>query len=271
MSVMASGLEQLVAARAEGGFVRGLKDVLSIARRNLLVDLRNPETIVFGVIQPITLLALFVVVFGGVVNIPGVPYVQYIVPAVLVQTAAFAGISTAVVLNADLQKGIIDRFRSLPMARSAVLGGRTLADTVRITIQMLIVLGVSFLFGFRIEGGLFGAAGAVAVAVLFGFAMTWIFATIGLSVRSEQAVSAASFSWLFPLVFLSSAYVPLDTLPGWLQPIARVNPITFATDGVRALALGGSVAGPLAGTLAWVAGIVVVFSTLAVRIYRRAA
>src|SRR3712207_1028022 len=149
--------------------------------------MRMPETIVFGIAQPLMLLVLFVYVFGGAVEVPGVSYIQYVVPALLVQTAAFAGIGTAVGIAADRHKGIVDRFRSLPIARSAVLASRTLADAVQLAVRLLLVVSVALAMGFRFESGWLAAAGALSVAVLFGFAMSWIFVASGLAVRNEEA------------------------------------------------------------------------------------
>jgi ABC transporter DrrB family efflux protein len=263
-------LDHGFATTGGGRLGHGLTDISALVGRNLLVAMRMPETIVFGIAQPLMLLVLFVYVFGGAVDIPGVSYIQYVVPAVLVQTAAFAGIGTAVGIAADLHKGIVDRFRSLPLARSAVLAGRTLADAVQLAVRLLLVVGAALLMGFRFESGWLAAVGALGVAVIFGFAMSWIFVAIGLAVRNEEAASAASFVWVFPLVFVSSAYVPVDTLPSWLQPVARINPITAASDAVRALAFGGEVTEPLLRTLIWSAALVLVFGALAVRLYRKA-
>jgi ABC-2 type transport system permease protein len=271
LSSTALTLDHRLAIRGGHRLGHGLADITALVRRNLLVAMRMPETIVFGVVQPLMLLVLFVYVFGGAVDIPGVSYIQYVVPAVLVQTAAFAGIGTAVGIAADLQKGMVDRFRSLPIARSAVLAGRTLADAVQLAVRLLLVVGVALAMGFRFEGGWLAAVCALGVAVIFGFAMSWIFVAIGLLVRNEEAASAASFVWVFPLVFVSSAYVPVDTLPSWLQPVARLNPITAASDAVRALAFGGEATEPLLRTLIWSAALVLIFGSLAVRMYRKTA
>ncbi len=247
-----------------------VSDSLAIAGRNLRMYTRVPQLLVFSTIQPVMFVLLFTYVFGGAISTPGVPYIQFLLPGVFVQTVVFGSTQTGVGLADDLSRGIIDRFRSLPMARSAVLAGRTLSDTVRNLFVVGLMAAVGALIGFRFQAGLGPALAALGLAVLLGFAFSWISAFIGLVVRQTEAVQVAGFVWLFPLVFASSAFVPVQTMPGWLQAFAKASPITLAVDAVRALALGGPALPPVLRSLAWILGILAVFVPLAVQRYRRA-
>jgi ABC-2 type transport system permease protein/oleandomycin transport system permease protein len=250
-----------------------VSDTLTITRRNLLVWIRVPAYIAFTVIQPVIFVLMFRYVFGGAINVPGVPggYVNFLIPGIIAQTAAFATFGTAIALAAELQKGVIDRLRSMPMARSAVLAGRLTADTIRMTVTILIVLGVGYAVGFRFQNGFWPAVGMLVLAIVFGVAICCIAAFTGLAIGDEESVQAFGLIWLFPLTFLSSAFVPTATMPGWLQAFANNQPVTYVVDTMRALALGGPVAANLWKSLAWLAGIFIVFLPLAVRAYRRAA
>jgi ABC-2 type transport system permease protein/oleandomycin transport system permease protein len=214
---------------------------------------------------------LFRYVFGGAipVDVPG-GYVNFLIPGIIAQTAAFATFGTAIALAVELQKGVIDRLRSMPMARSAVLAGRLTADTIRMTVTILIVLGVGYAVGFRFQNGFGPAVGMVVLSIVFGMAICCIAAFTGLAIGDEESVQAFGLIWLFPLTFLSSAFVPIDTMPGWLQAFANNQPVTYVVDTMRALALGGPVAANLWKSIAWLAGIFIVFAPLAVRAYRRA-
>lgn len=247
-----------------------LSDSLAIAGRNLRMYTRVPQLLVFSTIQPVMFVLLFTYVFGGAISTPGIPYIQYLLPGVFVQTVVFGSTQTGMGLADDLSRGIIDRFRSLPMARSAVLAGRTLSDTVRNLFVVGLMTTVGTLIGFQFQAGLGPALGALGLAVLLGFAFSWISAFIGLVVRQTEAVQVAGFVWLFPLVFASSAFVPVQTMPGWLQAFAKVSPITVSVDAVRALALGGPTVAPLLQTLSWILALLAVFVPLAVHRYRRA-
>ena len=248
-----------------------VSDTLTITRRNLLVWLRVPAYIVFTVIQPVIFVLMFRYVFGGAINIPGnVSYVDFLIPGIIAQTAAFATFGTAIALAQELQKGVIDRLRSMPMARSAVLAGRLTADTIRMTVTILIVLGVGYLVGFSFQNGFWPAVGMIVLAIVFGVAICCIAAYTGLAIGDEESVQAFGLIWLFPLTFLSSAFVPISTMPGWLQAFANHQPVTYVVDTMRALALGGPVAANLWKSIAWLAGIFIVFIPLAVRAYRRA-
>ena len=246
-------------------------DTLTITRRNLLVWMQIPAYLVFTVIQPVIFVLMFRYVFGGAINIPGsVPYVDFLIPGIIAQTAAFATFGTAIALAQELQKGVIDRLRSMPMARSAVLAGRLTADTIRMTVTILIVLGVGYLVGFSFQNGFWPAVGMIALSIVFGVAICCIAAFTGLAIGDEESVQAFGLIWLFPVTFLSSAFVPIATMPGWLQAFANNQPVTYVVDAMRGMALGGPIASPLWKSIAWLVGIFVVFVPLAVRAYRRA-
>jgi ABC transporter DrrB family efflux protein len=248
-----------------------IADTRTIAWRNLVALRRMPQLLVFSTIQPVIFVLMFRYVFGGAIRIPGVDYVNYLMPGIFAQTVTFGAIQTGIGLAEDLNKGLIERFRSLPMARSAVLAGRTLADLVRNVFVVALMLFVGYLVGFRVETSVWGLLAGFAVILLFGFSLTWIFAIIGLSAGNAETAQAMSFPVLAPLVFVSSAFVAIATMPGWLQPFARYQPVSIAVDAVRSLVLGGQFHNParVLASLAWSVGIVAVFAPLAVRVYRR--
>jgi len=248
-----------------------VNDTLAIAGRNLKAMQRVPEVIVFSTIQPILFVLMFTYAFGGAINVPGINYVDYLMPGIFAQTVAFGSINTGVGLAEDLGKGLIERFRSLPMARSAVLAGRTVADLVRDfgVIMLMVVMG--FIVGFRVHTSVAAFMVAILLLLLFAFSLAWVFAFIGLSAPSAEAAQAASFPPLAILTFASSAFVPLATQPGWLQVFSAHQPLTAVVDAVRALVLGGPTLTPVLRSLAWSVGIVAVFAPLAVAKYRKAA
>ena len=246
-----------------------LRHALLVARRNLLQVRGNPQLLIFLIIQPVLFVLLFVYVFGGAIAGSSRQYVQYVIPGIIVQTAVFATAITGIGLNEDLAKGIIDRFRSLPTARSAVLAGRILADAVRLTATVVVILTVGIVLGFRITTGPAAALGGVLLIIAFGMALSWVAALIGLSVRNPETAQSAGFIWMFPLTFASSVFAPPETMPGWLQPFVEVNPITVVTDALRGLLLGGPVLGPVLKTLAWIVALTVVFAPLTIRQFRR--
>jgi ABC transporter DrrB family efflux protein len=248
-----------------------VSDTLTITRRNLIVWYRVPAYIAFTVIQPVLFVLMFRYVFGGAipVQVPG-GYVNFLMPGIVGQTAAFATFGTAIALAIELQKGVIDRLRSMPMARSAVLAGRLVADTGRMFITILIIVAVGYAVGFRFHNGFLPAVWMVLLATAFGSVMSLVAAYTGLAIKDEEAVQAFGMIWLFPLVFLSSAFVPIRTMPGWLQAFANNQPVTYVIDTMRALAIGGPVEASLWKSLAWLIGIVVVFAPLSVRAYRKA-
>jgi len=248
-----------------------LADAWVLARRNLLHIPRVPELLVFSTIQPIMFVLLFRYVFGGAIRGTGTSYVNFLMAGIFVQTVAFGSVITGIGLAEDLQRGIVDRFRSLPMSHSAVLTGRTIADLVRNMFTVAVMLAVGLLVGFRPHGSVLGWIGAVGILLLISFSFSWIAAVVGLSVRSVEAAQSAGFIWLFPLTFASSAFVPTSTMPGWLQAFADHQPITLAVNAERALLLGLPVGSNGWQAVAWCAGILAVFVPLAVSLYRRVA
>ncbi|MFN2545276.1 MAG: ABC transporter permease [Actinomycetota bacterium] len=259
-----------------------IADALTITRRNLRKYTRIPTLLVFSTVQPVMFVVLFRYVFGGAIAlpVPGLAYVDYLIPGIFVQTVVFGSTQTGVGLAEDLAGGMIERFRSLPMARSAVLAGRTVSDTVRNLLVVLLMTAVGTAVGFRFHAGFGNAVAALAFAVSFGLAFSWIMALIGLTAGNVEAAQASSFVWVFPFVFASTAFVPLQSMPGWLQAWAKVNPVSVVVDVIRALCLGSRTATAVQGgstlthvwqALAWIGGILLVFVPLAVRRYRRTA
>ncbi len=246
-------------------------DALVIARRNLLHIIRTPQLLVFSTIQPVMFVLLFRYVFGGSISVPGGSYVAYLLPGVFVQTVVFGSSSTAVGLAMDVRAGIVDRFRSLPMARSAVLFGRTLADTVRNVFVIALMVAVGYLVGFRFEGGVLRALAAMGLALLFGHAFSWFFALVGLLVKDVETAQVAGFIPLFPLVFASSVFASPASMPSWLRAFAENQPITHVTNAVRALALGHPAGADATWALAWIAGLLALFAPLAIRRFRQGA
>jgi ABC-2 type transport system permease protein/oleandomycin transport system permease protein len=247
-----------------------VSDTLVLARRNLLVWARVPAYLVFTVIQPVMFVLMFRYVFGGAIKVPGGDYVDFLMPGIIGQTAAFASFATAIALAQELKKGVIDRLRSMPMARSAVLTGRLLADTGRMLVTILIIVAVGYAVGFRFHDGVIPAILMVVLATVFGLAICLIAAFTGLAIGDEESVQAFGLIWLFPITFLSSAFVPISSMPGWLQAFANNQPVTYVINTMRALALGGPIEANLWKSIAWLAGIFIVFVPLAVRAYKRA-
>ncbi|MHB1536657.1 MAG: ABC transporter permease [Acidimicrobiales bacterium] len=241
-----------------------------ITRRNLLRIVRTPQLVLFSSVQPVMFVLLFRYVFGGAIHTPGVNYVDFLLPGIFVQTALFGGASTAVGLAEDLRGGIIDRFRSLPMARSAVLAGRTIADLLRNILVLVLMVVVGVLVGFRFRGNVASDAAGLGLVLLFGYAFSWVFATVGLVVKDPETAQVAGFLPLFPLIFASSAFVPVRSMPGWLQAFANVQPVSVTINAVRSLVDGGPVEHWLWQSLVWTVGICAVFVVLAVRTYRKA-
>ncbi len=270
MNTTAVSAPSAEASSERTGALRAALDAIAIAQRNLIALRRVPQLLVFSTIQPVIFVLLFRYVFGGAISVPGVSYVDFLLPGIFVQTAVFGAMGAAIGLASDLKTGLLERFRSLPMARSAVLAGRTIADLARNVFVVALMAGVGFAVGFRVHTDAPRFLAAMALVLLFGYGMSWIFATVGLAVGDPETAQAASFPVMAPLVFASSALVPVETMPGWLQPFAEHQPVSVAASAVRALVLGGPAASYVIQTLAWVAGILVVFAPLAVRRYRRA-
>ena len=247
-----------------------LADGVVLTKRNPVKIPRIPELLVFSTLQPIMFVLLFRYVFGGAIDVGGgTSYVDFLMAGIFVQTLAFGAMNTGMGLAVDFENGIVDRFRSLPMSRSAVLVGRTAADLARNAFVVGVMLVVGLLVGFRPEAGPLGWAGAVGLLLLFASAFSWIAATIGLLARSPEAVQSGSFIWLFPLTFVSGAFVPTETLPGWLRAFAEHQPITQVVDAVRGCLLDQPVGPAGWQALAWCIGILAVFVPLSIFLYER--
>jgi ABC transporter DrrB family efflux protein len=248
-------------------------DSVVITRRHLKHTTRIPELLFFSIMQPIIFILLFTVVFANAIKIPGMDYKNYMMPAIFVQTMAFATTGTAAGFAEDLHKGLIDRFRSLPMARSAVLIGRLVADAVRNTLTLFIMIAAGYVVGFRFQGGALPAVGGILLLIGFAFAFSSIGTVIGLGVKSVEAAQMAGMIWIFPLTFLSNGFVAMNSLPGWLQGVVRYSPVTTMNNALRAMFYGHgqSLATPAVQSIAWIVGITLVFLSLGVRQYKKAA
>ena len=249
-----------------------LRDSWTEAVRHLRAMPRNPELLVFATVQPVMFILLFVYVFGGSITVPGYSdYTQYLIPGIFAQTVLFGSSFTGVGLAEDLSKGIIDRLRSLPMYQSGVLIGRTMSDVARNLLTFVVMLLVAFAVGFRIEGTVVEAVAATLLLLFFSYAFSWVQAWVGLSVGSVEAANSAGFLWMFPLTFVSSAFVDPQSMPSWLEPIAEANPFTKVTDATRALYNGRSAGNDAWIAFAWAVGIIVVFAWLSARKFARSA
>ena len=249
-----------------------VRDTWAVTQRNLIHFFRIPQLLVFSTIQPVIFVLLWRYVFGGAIGQTprGVPYVDFLMPGIFVQTVVFGALATSVGLAADLKSGMLERFLSLPMSRSAVLTGRTLADLVRNVFVVILMVLVGLAVGFRIHTNFATFLLGLLLVLLFGYALSWVFATVGLLVKDPETAQAAAFPVLAPLVFASSAFIPLITMPGWLQAFARNQPVSVTVEGVRALTIGGATTRPVLQALFWCAALVAVFAPIAVRLYRRA-
>lgn len=268
--------------RPRGGIAQSVNDSLVIAKRNLIRMTRIPEMIIFGMIQPVMFVVLFSYVFGGSMQIgsstaPSV-YREFLMAGIFAQTVTFATAGAGAGIADDMHKGLIDRFRSLPMARGAVLTGRTLADLVQTALTVVVLTIVALLVGWRIHEGLPKALGAFALLLLLGYAFSWIGALIGLSVRTPEAATSGGLIWLFPVTFISNAFVDSSKMAGWLQPIAEWNPFSATVQACRLLFGNPGVSPsdawpmehPVLASILWSVLIIAVFRTLAVRKYRSA-
>ncbi len=245
------------------------RDVITLTGRNLIKYTRLPQLLVFSTIQPVMFMLLFTYVFGGALKTGTRDYISYLLPGILVQTVLFGSMQTGISLAEDLARGIIDRFRSLPMAQSAILAARTFTDVVRNLFVISLMTGVGFIIGFRIHHGIAHFLGGLCLVLLFGYAFSWISATIGLFVKDVETAQVAGFIWVFPLVFASSIFVPVQTMPSWLQAFAKHTPITATANSMRALTLGLPAGDYVQQALLWVAGLLVVFIPLAVYAYNK--
>lgn len=248
---------------------RALKDSGVVIWRQLIQLPRIPEVLIFALIQPVMFVLLFRYVFGGAIQTPGGSYVNYLMPGIFAQTVAFGAVASGIGLAEDLRRGIIDRFRSLPMARSAVLVGRTVSDLVRNAAVVAVMMGVGLLVGFRPSGSVGAIIVAFGLLFLTSFAFSWIGVVIALSMKTVEAVQSAGFIWLFPLTFASSAFVPTDSMPSWLQGFAVNQPFTVVVNAVRALFLAQPVGNLVWLSVVWMGGISAVMIPLATRQYRR--
>lgn len=268
------------AARPNGG-PRLISDTATIVQRNLITIRRVPQLLVFATIQPIIFVLMFRYVFGGAIPLPGVDYVDYLMPGIFAQTVAFGAIGTGIGLAEDLAKGLIDRFRSLPMAPAAVLLGRTVADVVRNVFVQILMVAVGFLVGFRIHNGFPKFVLAIIVLLGLGFALSWLFGLIGLVMKNAETTQAAAFPIMAPLVFASNAFVNPSTMPSWLQGWATHQPLSVVISTVRRLTLDDTMAAAVGITqsttqllvlsAAWISGLSLFFGFLAVRKYRQVA
>jgi ABC-2 type transport system permease protein/oleandomycin transport system permease protein len=252
------------------GFRNSLSDTWVLAKRSFMRIPRAPELLISFTLQPVMFVLLFVYVFGGAIETPGYDYVDFLMPGIIVQTMAFGGFVTALGLSEDLKKGLIDRFRSLPMSRAAVLSGRTLADIGTNTISIAVMLAVGALAGFGFDAPLAHIVAGILLLLLFGYAFSWVFAFIGLSSSSPEASQSLGFIVIFPLTFVSSAFVPVESMPSALQAFAEVNPFTITVNAMRALFLGAPAGNDIWEAVAWSLAIIAVFAFLSVTKYKRA-
>jgi len=251
--------------------VDAVSDAAVVAKRNLIKIKRVPDLLVFTTLSPIMFVLLFAYVFGGAIETPGYSYIDFLMPGIIVQTMSFGGFVTALGLSEDLRKGLVDRFRSLPMSRGAVLAGRTLADVATNTVSIAIMLVVGVIAGFGFDAPLAHIAAGILLLLLFGYAFSWVFAFVGLTSSSPEAAQSLGFIVIFPLTFVSSAFVPVESMPAALQTFAEVNPFTVVVDAMRHLFLGSPDAGnDVWGAAAWSLGIAAFFATLSIRKYKRA-
>ncbi|MEX0621481.1 MAG: ABC transporter permease [Candidatus Woykebacteria bacterium] len=250
-------------------FVNGISDILVMTQRNLIRYRRVPQLLVFSTIQPVMFLLLFNYVFGGAIQQTGTGnYINFLLPGIIVQSVLFGASQASVGIATDMSSGLVDRLRSLPINRSAFISGRVLADTIRNLFVVTIMILVGMVIGFRFEDGFFSAFIAISLAIFFGFAFSWISVAIGLLVKDSESAQPAGFIWIFPLVFASSIFVPVQTMPEWLQVFARNQPVTKVAQAVRSFTAGGSHEA-LIPALVWMAAIAIVFLSVSVWLYRK--
>jgi ABC transporter DrrB family efflux protein len=251
---------------------RLLPDTLVMAERNLVRLPRAPDLLLGFTVQPIMFVLLFAYVFGGAIQTPGYDsYIDFLIPGIIAQNIAFGGFVTALGLAEDMTKGLIDRFRSLPTARASVLAGRTLADVVTNMVSISVLLGTGLVIGFSFHAGAGEILAGVGLLLLFGFAFSWIFALIGMSVSSPEAANGIGFTLIFPITFISSAFVPVKSMPSGLEQVAAANPVSAVVDAMRSLWLGAPAGDSVWLAVVWCLVLIAVFAPLAVGKYRRAA
>jgi ABC-2 type transport system permease protein/oleandomycin transport system permease protein len=231
--------------------------------------LRDPANVAGSTVQPIMFILMFRYVLGGAIEVQG-SYADFLVPGALAMATAFGSATTAIGLAEDLNAGMIDRFRSMPVARSAVLAGRLLFDLMKYTMLVLLMLAIGYLVGFRFSNGVFPALAMMGMALLFGVSASCVSAYLGMQIRKPEAVLAFGFLWMFPVTFISSAFVPVVFMPGWLQAVAKANPVSIIIESMRAMALGGPIEVKAIESLAWIVGIMCVAAPMAVHAYRKA-
>ncbi|MEA2212446.1 MAG: type transport system permease protein [Solirubrobacteraceae bacterium] len=258
-------------AEPRAGMASFARDTLLITRRHLLRTWRTPQIIIFSAVMPVVFVLLFRYVFGGAIHVPGYAhYVDYLIPGIVVQTVLFGGSSTAVGMAEDLSSGMTDRLRSLPTNRAAILASRTLADLLRLTYTVALVIAVGFLVGFRFHSGPVRVAEGIALALLFGYACSWLFALLALTARQTETAQMGAFLFTFPIVFASSIFASPATMPTWLRDFANVQPVTKVVDALRVLAEGnGSATRPALYAIAWSVGLLIFAATAATLRFRR--
>jgi ABC transporter DrrB family efflux protein len=260
----------VAAERSRISVIETIADSRLMAARQMRKVLRRPMFVVYLFVQPVIFVLLFRYVFGGAINTGHITYVNYLLPGIIVMTAVFGSLTTGLGLTEDLASGAIDRFRSLPIAQSAVLIGRTTADLVTNVVTVAVMLLIGIAVGFRPNQPVYDLAAALALVLAFAYVFSWISAFVGVTVRNPETAQSVGFIWVFPLVFASSAFVPTEHMPGVVRAFANVNPVSLVVNAARALTIGhGDALGPVLGTMAWLAGLLLIFVPLAVRAFRR--
>lgn len=247
-----------------------VSDSAALMKRNLTHIYRIPALIIFTAIQPVMFTLLFRYVFGGAIHTNAGAYVDYLIPGIVVQTACFASVTTAIGLSTELAAGVIDRFRSMPIARSAVLLGRLGSDSLRILATVVILMAVGYAVGFRIDTGVGDTIAMIALSVGFGISVCCVSAWIGLSLKDPESVQSFAFIWIFPITFASGVFVPVTSMPAWLADFARNNPVTLLSEAARNLTIGSPAGNSIWLSVVWIVAITAVFGALAVRAYRKA-
>ncbi|MDG4824165.1 ABC transporter permease [Asanoa sp. WMMD1127] len=256
-------------APPRSGAFRLVRHSLALARRSLVKTIRTPEQLLDVTLQPVMFVVIFVYLLGGAIAGSQTAYLEFLLPAIMVQSVLFAAVSTGLSLNTDVKKGVFDRFRSLPIARSAPLIGSVLGDLVRYVVSIVVLISFGSIIGFRFGTDPLSALGACLLVIFFASAVSWIFVLLGVIMREPGAVQGTAFLVLFPLTFGTNMMVPTDTLPGWLQAWVKINPVADVMDAARALTTGGPIGDTVTKSLLWSVGIILVFAPLAVRFYRR--